>query len=57
MLRGCLFRVDVNRPKHIDDYIDYFGNASAPGEVPRRATPRGERDNEGAGGVSARRRP
>jgi len=57
ILRGYLSRVDVNRPKHIDDYIDYFGNGSAPEEVPRQATPRGERDNEGASGVSARLRP
>jgi hypothetical protein len=35
LLREYLLRVDADRPKHIDDYIDYFGTGRAPDGTPR----------------------
>ena len=52
LLREYLLRVDVDRRKRIDGYIDYFGNGSARDGIPRRATPWGGRDSDGASGVS-----
>ena len=54
-LREYLLRVDANRPKHIDDYIDYFGNGRGPDRLPREDTSWG--DGDGAGGVSQWPRP
>ena len=57
LLREYLLQVDADRPKHIDDYIDYFGTGSAIRAVPPGTAPRGERDGEGPHGVSRRRPP
>ena len=38
LLREYLLGVDANRPKHIDDCIDYFGNGRERGGIPRGHT-------------------
>jgi len=56
LLREYLFRVDANRPKHIDDYIDYFGTSRAPDGIPRGHRSWGEAGHDGSSGVSPWRR-
>jgi hypothetical protein len=57
LLRALLRRVDVDRPKRIDGYIDYFGKGRATEGALRGATRWGERDQRGGDGLSRRRRP
>jgi hypothetical protein len=57
VLREYLVRVDANRPKHIDDYIDYFGNGRAPDGIPRGHTSWDEAGHDGSSGLSPWRRP
>ena len=56
LLRAFLRRVDVDRPRRIDNYIDYFGNGRATEGAPGGATRWGERD-QGGDALSRRRRP
>ena len=57
LLREYLLGVDADRPKHIDDYIDYFGTGRAPDGIPPADTSWGEDGCDGSSGVSQWRRP
>ena len=56
LLRDYLLRVDVDRRKRIDGYIDYFGTGKARDRIPRLATWWGGSDSEGTSGLSRRPR-
>ena len=52
LLREYLLRVDADRPKHIDDFIDYFGTGRALDGIPRANTSWGEDGDDRASGES-----
>jgi hypothetical protein len=57
LVRAYLLGVDADRPKHIDDYIDYFGTGRTLDGIPRAHTSWGEDGHDGSSGVSQWCRP
>ena len=57
LVRAYLLGVDADRPKHIDDYIDYFGAGRTLDGISRAHTSWGEDGHDGLSGVSQWRRP